>query len=256
MSIETSFDPTPTAQVNTWDFLSTDHRKLDACIFNFSYKVMDALLEQDLLELIDDGSTLKCVSCNFPVYVFKGTNIGVVKNYVGAVMTGGLMEDLCYAFSCKKIILFGSCGGLDRELTAGKLIVPTAAYRDEGMSYHYAPAADFIDIKYHDTVASVLDRLHIPYVKGKTWTTDAFLRETKRNMEARKAAGCICVEMEASACQAIADFRGYEFYPFFYTADNLDSTEWDEGILSSIGLDERLKHFYIALEIAKSVTEV
>ena len=62
--------------------------------------------------------------------------------------------------------------------------------------------------------------------------------------------------MEASACQAIADFRGYEFYPFFYTADNLDSTEWDEGILSSIGLDERLKHFYIALEIAKSVTEV
>ena len=78
MSIETSFDPTTTAQVNAWDFLSTDHRKLDACIFNFSYKVMDALLEQDLLELIDDSS-LKCVSCSFPVYVFKGTNIGVAQ---------------------------------------------------------------------------------------------------------------------------------------------------------------------------------
>ena len=255
MSIEKTFDPSPTAMINGWDFLSKNHRKLDACIFNFSYKIMAALLEQDLLELIDDSS-LKCVSCSFPVYVFKGTNIGVAQTYVGAPMTGGLMEDLCYAFSCKKIILFGSCGGLDKELTAGKLIVPTDAYRDEGMSYHYAPAADFIHIKNHETVAAVLDRLNIPYVKGKTWTTDAFLRETKGNMEARKAAGCICVEMESSACQAIADFRGYEFYPFFYTADNLDTTEWDEGILTSIGIDERLTHFYIALEIAKTVTEV
>ena len=255
MSIEKTFDPAPTAMINARDFLSTDHRKLDACIINFSYKIMDALLEQDLLELIDEDS-IRCVSCNFPVYVFKGTNIGVVKTYVGAPMTGGLMEDLCYAFSCSKIVLFGSCGGLDKELTAGKLIVPTDAYRDEGMSYHYAPAADFIHIKNHETVAAVLDRLNIPYVKGKTWTTDAFLRETKGNMEARKAAGCICVEMESSACQAIADFRGYEFYPFFYTADNLDSTEWDEGILSAISIDERLTHFYIALEIAKTVTEV
>lgn len=255
MSIEKSFDPNPIAMINTWDFLSKEHRKLDACIFNFSYKIMDALLEQDLLELINEDS-IKCVSCNFPVYVFKGTNIGVVKTYVGAPMTCGLMEDLCYAFSCGKIVLFGSCGGLDKDLTAGKLIVPTAAYRDEGMSYHYAPAADYIVIKNHEAVAAVLDRLNIPYVKGRTWTTDAFLRETRQNMEVRRAEGCICVEMESSACQAVADFRGYDFYPFFYTADNLDSTEWDEGILSSIGMDERLKHFYIALEIAKTVTEV
>ena len=61
MSIEKTFDPSPIAMINGWDFLSTDHRKLDACIFNFSYKIMDALLEQDLLELIDDGS-IKCVS--------------------------------------------------------------------------------------------------------------------------------------------------------------------------------------------------
>ena len=254
MSIEKTFDPNPVAQINTWDFLSTDHRRLDACIFNFSYKVMDALLEQGLLELVDDGS-IQCVSCTFPVYVFKGTNIGVVKTYVGGPMTGGLMEDLSYAFSCSKIILFGSCGGLDRDLIMGRLIVPTAAYRDEGMSYHYAPAADFIEVKKHQEVAAVLDRLKIPYVKGKTWTTDAFLRETRRNMEARRAEGCICVEMESSACQAIADFRGYDFYPFFYTADNLDSSEWDEGILSAISIDERLTHFYIALEIAKYITE-
>lgn len=254
MSIIDSFDPERRAVINSEDFLTTDHRKLDACIFNFSYKIMDALLEADLLELIDDGS-IKCVSTTFPVYVLKGTNIGVVMTYVGAPMTGGLMEDLTYAFSCNKIILFGSCGRLDRALTAGKLIVPTHAYRDEGMSYHYAPPADYIQIKNHETVGHVLDRLNIGYVKGRSWTTDAFLRETRRNMERRRAEGCIAVDMELSASQAIADFRGFELYAFLYAADNLDHSAWDEGILASIGLNERLTHFYIALEIAKYITE-
>ena len=71
MSIIDSFDPERVAMINTSDFLTTDHRKLDACIFNFSYKVMDALLEADLLELVDDG-TVKSVSNTFPIYVFKG----------------------------------------------------------------------------------------------------------------------------------------------------------------------------------------
>ena len=254
MSIIDTFDPTREAVINPWDLYTTDHRKLDACIFNFSYKIMDALLEADLLELVDDG-TLKCVSTTFPVYVFKGTNIGVVKNYVGAPMTAGLMEDLSYAFSCNKIVLFGSCGGLDKAQTAGRLIVPTHAYRDEGMSYHYLPAADYIEIKNHNVVGAVMDRLNIPYVKGRSWTTDAFMRETRRNMERRKAEGCIAVEMELSACQAVADFRGLDFYAFLYSADNLDHSQWDKGILSDIELDERLTHFYIALEIAKYITE-
>ena len=254
MSIIHAYDPERTAVINSWDFLEKQPRKLDACIFNFSWKIMDALLDDGLLELIDED-TIRCVSCNFPVYVLKGTNIGVVKTYVGAPMTCGLIEDLSYAFSCDKIILFGSCGGLDKEQTYGRLIVPTHAYRDEGMSYHYAPAADYIDIKNHDVVAAVFEKLNIPYIKGRSWTTDAFLRETRRNMERRKAEGCIAVDMELSAAQAVADYRDLKLYAFLYSADNLDHSQWDHGILSDISLDERLLHFRIALEIAKYVTE-
>lgn len=47
----------------------------------------------------------------------------------------------------------------------------------------------------------------IPFVKGKTWTTDSFYRETNNNFEKRKADGCISVEMECSAIQAMCDFR-------------------------------------------------
>ena len=255
MSIETTFDPALHAVIDP----ATNHlrrdRKLDALIINFSEKIMKALLEQDLLELVEEKA-IQCVSCTLNMYVFRGTNIGVIQTHVGAAFTASLVEDAAWSFSCDKIILFGSCGGLDRALTAGRLVVPTHAYRDEGVSYHYVPAADYIEVKNHDVVASVMEKLNIPYVKGRCWTTDAFFRETRRNMERRKAEGCIAVDMELAAIQAVCDFRGYQLYDFVYTGDNLDGEEWDEGILTSIGLDERLLHFSIALEIAKTVTEV
>ena len=253
MSIIHAYDPERTAVINPEDCISR-HPKLDACIVNFSHKIMSALLEDGLLELRDPAA-VQYVSCDCPMYVFRGTNIGVIQTQVGAPFTAGLMEDIGCGYDCRHFILFGSCGGLDNQLTAGKLIVPTHAYRDEGLSYHYFPAADYMEVPNHSVVAAVLDSLQIPYVKGRSWTTDAFMRETRRNMAARKAEGCIAVEMELAACQAVCSYRGYQLYNFLYTADNLDHSDWDVGILGSISLDERLKHFYIALEIAKYVTK-
>ncbi len=253
MSIIHSFDPNPQAIINPEQALPK-FRKLDVVIVNFSYKIMNALLEENLLEPIENAQ-VKYVSCVCQMYVFKGTDIGVIQTQVGAPFTAGVLEDAGYGFDCKHFILFGSCGGLDKELTAGRLIVPTHAYRDEGTSYHYVPPADYIEVKNHGTVAAVLDALSIPYITGRTWTTDAFFRETRRNMAARKAEGCIAVEMEIAACQAVCDFRGYQLYPFLYTADNLGQNQWSEGILSKISIDERLTHFYIALEIAKYIKE-
>lgn len=252
MSIIHSYDPDRTAAINPEDVHHLRERQLDVCIINFSYKIMNYLLEQELLELVEEEA-IHYVSVHINVYAFKGTDIGVVQTQVGAPFTAGMIEDMATKFGSRKFILFGSCGGLDKNLTYGKLIVPTHAYRDEGVSYHYLPAGDYVELPGHETVGTVFDRLHIPYVKGRTWTTDAFFRETRRNMERRKSEGCIAVEMEVSACQAVCDFRSYEFYAFLYSADNLDHAAWDQGILSTISIDERLQHFFIALEIAKYI---
>ena len=254
MSIIHSYDPVRTAAINPEDIHHLRERKLEVCIVNFSYKIMDALLENGLLELVEEEA-IHYVSVHINVYAFKGTNIGVVQTQVGAPFTAGIIEDMATKFSSKKFVIFGSCGGLDKEVTAGRLIVPTHAYRDEGLSYHYLPESDYIELPGHSAVSQVFDKFNIPYVKGRTWTTDAFFRETRRNMARRKAEGCIAVEMEVSACQAVCQFRGYEFYAFLYSADNLDHSTWDEGILSSISLDERLQHFFIALEIAKHIAK-
>ena len=61
--------------------------------------------------------------------------------------------------------------------------------------------------------------------------------------------------MELSACQAVADWCGVELYSFLYRADNLDSFKWEKGVLSSLPADERLKHFFVALEIAKEASK-
>lgn len=253
MSIIDSFDKEGKAIINLEDVYCKSNQQLDVCIINFSYKIMDALLEDGLLELIDD-TTIKSISCVYPIYVYKNTRIGVVKTTVGAPITAGLIEEIGYVFSCKQFVLFGSCGGLDKTIPSNHLIVPTDAYRDEGVSYHYMEASDYVKISNYPIVAQILSDLNIAYVIGKTWTTDAFYRETIHHFEKRKSEGCIAVEMEVSACQAVAHFRGYELYNFLYRADNLDSKNWDRGILSLLSIDERLKHFFIALEIAKRVS--
>ena len=85
-------------------------------------------------------------------------------------------------------------------------------------SYHYVKASDYMEISNYKIVSEYLDILNIEYVLGRTWTTDAFYRETKGNFLKRKLEGCIAVEMEVSACQAVANFRGYQLYNFLYRA--------------------------------------
>ena len=97
----------------------------------------------------------------------------------------------------------------------------------------------------------------LPYIKGRTWTTDALLRETRGNFEKRKADGCISVEMECAAIEAMCDFRGFNVYYFLTSGDLLDAPKWDsrrkEGQKKHTQHDPG--HFDIALELARYVTE-
>ena len=136
-------------------------------------------------------------------------------------------------------------------------MVPTEAYRDEGTSYHYASPSDYIRIRNADVVAACMRENRIPYVLGKTWTTDGFYRETCNNFEKRKADGCISVEMEGAAIQAVCDFRGFHVYMFFTSGDLLDAPEWDARMTKGQieGTQHDSGHFEIALALAEYVAK-
>lgn len=92
----------------------------------------------------------------------------------------------------KKLILFGSCGVLDKNIKQTSIIIPDSAIRGEGTSFHYVPASDEISVneKYGKLFEGFLKEIGINYTKGKVWTTDAFYRETKDKTERRKKTGC------------------------------------------------------------------
>lgn len=186
-----------------------------------------------------------------PIYSFlqNGKTIGFFRSCIGGAAAAGLLEEIT-AMGAKKVLYFGSCGSLDKDITAGHLLVPTAAYRDEGTSYHYAPPSDYIEVRSADRLAEIFDELSVPYIRTKTWTTDAIYRETQDNMAKRKSDGCSVVEMECASIMAAAQFRGTEAYQFLYAADCLDGEAWDSRILGRMPDDMRERILMIAIETA------
>lgn len=179
-----------------------------------------------------------------PVYELEldGERIAVTHPGVGAPLAAGFTEELI-ALGCRKFIACGGAGVLDSVLTVGHVVVPTSAIRDEGTSYHYLPPEQeaIASPKGVEAIQSVLEKHQIPYVLGKTWTTDGLYRETRARMKKRKAAGCLTVEMEASAFFAIAQFRGVDFAQILYGGDDLSGEMWDHrDWLSQTSTRERL----------------
>jgi len=52
-----------------------------------------------------------------------------------------------------------------------------------------------------------MEKHGINFEVGKTWTLDAFYRETKGKKARRKEEGCLTVKMERSALLAITKYR-------------------------------------------------
>ncbi len=188
-----------------------------------------------------------------PIYAIEinGKEIVFYLSSIGACLAGIDIIEMQWQTGIKNFIIFGSCGALDNDATNGKYIIPTQAYRDEGMSYHYAPPADYMEIKNSERLAEIFEKLRLPFVKGRIWTTDAPYRETKTAVEKRKKDGCLAVEMELAGVQAVCDFHEIELYSFVMTGDVLDGEEY---VIE--GLDEAnhcLDNFNIAVKIAELI---
>lgn len=248
--INETFDNQSEAIITPEKFYGKRDKIADICIITFSNVVRD-----NILKSFDYNCETEMGSANGPIPIYslnyKGVKILFYMTMIGSTGAGTCIEEAYCLTGANKYIMFGAAGCLDKEVTEGKVVIPTHAYRDEGFSYHYKPASDYIQIVNAQKVASAFDELGIPYVLGKTWTTDAIYRETRNNMQARKAEGCLTVEMECAGAQAICDYRGIEYYDFLISGDLLDAPEWDRRMLG--GQEERnhqLKNFYIALELA------
>ena len=165
-----------------------------------------------------------------PIYEIelKGERLAFFFPGVGAPLAAGLMDEVI-ALGARAFIGCGGCGVLDKSIAVGHLLVPTAAIRADGTSYHYLPPSKEVlaDADALLAIETTLQERGVAYQLTKTWTTDAFYRETQAKVRKYRADGCLTVEMEAAAFMAVAQFRGARFGMLLYGGDLVQVEGWD-----------------------------
>ncbi len=248
------FDPDRTALIEPWRMVK-QHSLPQACVMIFYASLIKILESRGILkrafELESYGVSLSPVD----VFVAKTPfgDVSLVFPGIGASFSAAILEEMI-AGGCKKFVACGSCGVLKPELKRGAVVIPQTALRDEGTSFHYLPPSRTVEMSPEvvTKLESVLKKHHIPYEICKTWTTDAFYRETRGKIARRKAEGCITVEMECAAFLSVAKFRDVKFGQYLGVGDDVSGDEWDPRLISDkMPFHEKL--FWLSAEAVLSL---
>ena len=217
------------------------------CVICFFAEVIAWLQENHVVRVIAHS---KSEIGLHPLYEieYEGKRLAFFHPGVGAPLAVGFLEEMI-ALGCRKFVACGGCGVLDREIAVGHVLLPVAAIRDEGTSYHYLPPSREVEADPHavSVLENVLHRHGLDYLRTKTWTTDAIYRETYAKAATYLAEGCLAVEMEAAAFFAVAKFRGVPFGQLLYGGDAVIAEGWD-GRDWENRADIRRNLFWLAVE--------
>ncbi len=245
--ITDSYDIASAPIVDLACFYGEQKHLIDTCLILFSCELHRHLLDTFDCKVIGE---LKCCREMIPIYElnYKNTRIAFYLSMIGSSLAACNCVEAWWLTGAHNFVMFGSCGSLDRGKTAGKFILPTEAYRGEGCSYYFAPASDYITVKNSNIVADLFERMKLPYVQGRVWTTDSMLRETVNLVQKMQEEGCIAVEMEVAGVQSVCDFYGLQLYDFLEAGDVLDTQVYEyEGLDAA---NHNLGKLYIGLNIA------
>ena len=197
------------------------------CVITFFRKELNQFVEEKKLPVIGH---LHSEVLDIPIYEYSVSKdrICITMPFSTAPGAAGTIEEL-HAMGCDKFIICGGAGSIKKDSKVGEIIVPIAAVRDEGTSYHYLEPSR--EVECHkataDFIISGLERLGIPYTVGKTWTTDAMYRETPEMIELRRKEGCITVEMETAAFFAVSKYYDIPLAQLLYAGDDVSGEKWD-----------------------------
>ncbi len=225
-----------------------------ACVLCFFHDVIAELLDAGRLCEI---ACLRSEMGRHPVYRFDapGGAVALAHPGIGAPLAAAFLEE-AIALGGRRFIACGGAGVLDSTVDVGAVLVPTAAVRDEGASYHYLPPSREVAVSpaVVTTIEAVLTERQVDYRLVKSWTTDAIFRETPSRIARRRAEGCACVEMETSALCAVAQFRGVSFGQLLYSGDDLGGEAWNHrGWTGHWSVREQL--MLLAAEIALALPD-
>jgi uridine phosphorylase/protein-L-isoaspartate O-methyltransferase len=150
-----------------------------------------------------------CYHTELDTFELAGRTVGIIGCAVGAPFAVLIAEEL-FASSCSLLLSLTSAGQIVPAGPTPYFVIIDRALRDEGTSYHYAPAAEYgeADPALVKLAAKAIKAQGGNPIVGMSWTTDAPFRETAQAIEAAKARGILAVEMEAAALYTFAKAQG------------------------------------------------
>ncbi len=181
-----------------------------------------------------DEPVLVADSREFVTYngFLDGVRVSVTSTGIGGPSASIAMEELVKA-GADTFIRVGTCGGMDREVKSGDLVIATGAVRAEGTSREYAPI-EFPAVADPDIVNALREAaasLQLPTHTGIVQCKDSFygqhepeLMPVDYDLQQKWSAwlrlGCKASEMESAALFVVASYLRVRCGAVFLTVAN------------------------------------
>jgi uridine phosphorylase len=183
---------------------------------------------------------------------FEGIRITAINGGRFSTDTSITTEVMCNA-QIQNIIRVGTCGSLDENIKVGDLFVVDEIIRGDGVTPYYVDKnfKTVADKKIADTLYEVGKGMGLTIHRGKAWTTDALLRETREIVEAKRKEGARAVDMVSATLLTIAQTYNIKAGSILAVSDNVITGEM--GFMNPLYYMAESNILKIALETVKKL---
>ena len=176
----------------------------------------------------------------------NGVKVSVTSTGIGGPSASIALEELVKVGG-KKFIRVGTCGGMQKEVKSGDLVIATGAIRMEGTSKEYAPI-EYPAVADYDIITALkesAEKLNLPHHLGVVQCKDAFYGqhnpelmpvsyELENKWQAWLKMGCLASEMESAALFIAGSFLKVKVGSIFLVVANQEREK--------LGLDNPVVH--------------
>ncbi len=158
---------------------------------------------------------------------------GTVHDTKVTVMNGGryaadtaITTELLCAVQIPTIIRLGSCGALREDMKIGDIVIAETTFRQEGVTPFYVEDAQFepkSDRSLVNGLEEAAKKTGLTVHRGKVWSLDALLRQTRPNVEIAVAKGCIASDLVTSTFLTICNLNKIPAVAMLAVSDNVIS---------------------------------
>ena len=169
-------------------------------------------------------------------YNFKGNVVNCLVGSSCSYIASSLEElsDMGYTY----VIRIGTCGGLQKDVSIGDIVIVSSSIKGEGVSNYYLPkefpAVCNLDIFEIKKVIEKIGKCHI----GNVYSASARYRQKKEAISAYRDLGTIAIDMETSSFYSVSIFKKLYAVSILFVTDSL--IENNKGILNSLDLHMKI----------------